>query len=71
MTDEQRKAARKALAASLREKLHLSTGYASDLANRKRSPSLELAVKIERELGIAVAQWTLPSDQDIDFKAAA
>jgi transcriptional regulator with XRE-family HTH domain len=44
-------------AQALRDRLNLSKGYASDLASGKRKPSLALAVRIERELGIPVAHW--------------
>lgn len=44
-------------ALQLRESFGLSKGYASDLVNRKRSPSLALAVQIEREFGVPVATW--------------
>lgn len=44
-------------AQALRERLNLSKGYASDLASGKRTPSLPLAVRIEREFGIPVAHW--------------
>lgn len=47
----------KALAKDLREKIGMSAGYASDLAAGKRQPSLDMAVKIERELGIPAAAW--------------
>lgn len=46
----------KELAASLRA-LGVSAGYASDLAQGKRQPSLTLAVKIEEQLSIPVAAW--------------
>ena len=41
----------------LREKIGLSQGYASDLANGKRRPSLKLAVRIQREIGIPITHW--------------
>lgn len=47
----------KALATRLRETLGVSAGYASDLANGNRKPSLEKAVEIEAKLGIPVAAW--------------
>lgn len=44
-------------AQALRERLNISKGYASDLASGKRTPSLPLAVRIEREFGVPVAHW--------------
>lgn len=41
----------------LKDKFSLSKGYASDLINRKRRPSLDLAVRIERELGVPATAW--------------
>lgn len=45
----------------LHAKLGVSKGYASDLINRKAKPSLELAVRIEREFGVPAASWVEPS----------
>ena len=39
----------------------IATGYASDLASGKRTPSLALASRIERELGYPASAWTLAS----------
>lgn len=47
----------RALAGQLRDKLKMSTGYASDLANGKRVPSLKLAATIEAQLGIPASAW--------------
>lgn len=47
---------RTALATRLREK-GVSLGYASDLANGRRLPSLPLAARIEEELGIPATAW--------------
>ncbi len=47
----------KALAGRLRDELKLSTGYASDLANGKRVPSLKVASEIEAKLGIPASAW--------------
>lgn len=45
------------LAQLLRDRLGLSKGYASDLATGKRTPSLELAFKIEQAIGLPVSHW--------------
>jgi transcriptional regulator with XRE-family HTH domain len=45
------------LARALREKVGVSTGYASDLALRRRTPSLALALKIEELIGVPVNSW--------------
>lgn len=47
----------KELARLLVEKAGLSIGYASDLANAKREPSLKLAAQLERELKIPCLFW--------------
>lgn len=47
----------KALSSALREKLNISTSYASELANGKRLPSLTLAVQIQEKLGIPASAW--------------
>lgn len=52
----------KALAAALVE-LGMSAPFASQVANRKRRPSLAWAVKIERALGIPCAFWTEEKEQ--------
>ncbi|MCA3699693.1 MAG: helix-turn-helix transcriptional regulator [Brevundimonas sp.] len=44
-------------AAQLREKLGLSRGYACDLANGNRKPSLKLALRIEQEFGVPASHW--------------
>jgi transcriptional regulator with XRE-family HTH domain len=44
-------------AEALREKLGVSTGHASDLINRNVNPSLKLAVRIHRTLGVPVEFW--------------
>lgn len=64
MTDIALFADPKALAANLRDKLQVSSAYASELANGKRQPSLSLAVRIERELGIPAAAWIGRPTQD-------
>ena len=46
---------------ALREKFGLSRSYAFELVNRKRKPSLELAVKIEAEFGVPVSAWLDPA----------
>lgn len=51
-------------ARELREKLGLSKGYASDLISGKRRPSLELAFRIERELGVPVSRWAPSQNAD-------
>lgn len=44
-------------ALDLRERLGLSAGHASDLANKRCPPSLKMALRIERELGVPVEYW--------------
>lgn len=41
----------------LREKFALSRSYAFELVNRKKTPSLELAIKIEAEFGVPAKAW--------------
>ncbi|ATC34633.1 helix-turn-helix transcriptional regulator [Caulobacter sp. SL161] len=43
--------------------LGISKGYVSQLVSGARTPSLELAVRIERELGIPPSAW-LPAERD-------
>lgn len=45
------------LARDLVSRLGISPGYASDLANGNRSPSLEIAVRAEDELKIPPRWW--------------
>lgn len=47
----------------LKDKFSLSKGYASDLINRKRRPSLDLAVRIEHELGVPASAWVVADDK--------
>jgi transcriptional regulator with XRE-family HTH domain len=66
MDDNHKFGAPKALAAELRDRVGLSAAYASELAAGKRTPSLALAVKIERELQIPASAWIdreTPADQ--------
>ena len=42
----------------------ISRPYAHQLANRQRTPSLRLARRIERELGIAVSYWDTTPRQE-------
>jgi len=41
----------------LASKVKVSTGYASELANRIKTPSLKLALEFEREYGIPPSFW--------------
>jgi transcriptional regulator with XRE-family HTH domain len=41
----------------LASKVKVSPGYASDLANRKRTPSLSKAIAFERAYGIPPSFW--------------
>jgi plasmid maintenance system antidote protein VapI len=43
--------------AELARRLGINRTYAWELKTRVKSPSLELAVRIEREFGIPVAAW--------------
>jgi len=43
--------------ADMARRLGINRTYAWELKTRVKSPSLELAVKIEREYGIPVAAW--------------
>ena len=50
-------------ASELVSKFGLSRSYAFELIKRVKTPSLELAVKIENEFGIPASAWiTAPSD---------
>ncbi|MGH6979519.1 MAG: helix-turn-helix domain-containing protein [Brevundimonas sp.] len=53
----------KEIAAALRSKVGLSAGYASELANLQRTPSLRLALKIEAALGIPPSHWVKSDSQ--------
>jgi hypothetical protein len=49
------------------EPFNLSASFACELANFRKRPSLELAVKIERTLGIPSSAWIdgkLPDDAE-------
>jgi|GEM_PF-3419660 len=49
-------------------RLGIGAPYLSMLEHGKKTPSLELAVKIERLIGIPVASWVeLPPGWDIEF----
>ena len=48
------------LAKSLINRVGVAEGYAYDLANGRRGPSLKLARKIKDELGIPVDAWPMP-----------
>ena len=39
----------------------MSRSYASELVKRKKTPSLEVAARIEREFGVPMADWLEPS----------
>jgi transcriptional regulator with XRE-family HTH domain len=56
----------KALANRLRDELGVSTGYASDLANGNRSPSLRLALEIQEKLLIPPTAWPRPKTKAPD-----
>lgn len=46
-------------------KLGMSRSYASELVKRKKTPSLEMAARIEREFGVPLSAWiTASADQD-------
>lgn len=51
-------------AQALRDKLGMSAGHASDLANKRCPPSLKMALRIERELGVPVEYW-----EDVESRA--
>lgn len=42
-------------------RLGMSRSYASELVKRKKTPSLEVAARIEREFGVPMADWLQPS----------
>jgi transcriptional regulator with XRE-family HTH domain len=44
-------------ASDLVDRCGLSRSYASELVNRLKTPSLEVAVKIEQEFGVPAATW--------------
>lgn len=46
-----------ALAKALKDQVGMSASYAHEIAHGQRTPSLKMAVKIERVLGIAPARW--------------
>lgn len=46
-----------ALAKTLVDKAEVSASYASELANNRRWPSLRLAVRLKRALGIPPEFW--------------
>jgi len=56
------------LAKALKDQVGLSASYAHEVAHGHRTPSLKLAVKIERLLGIAPASW-LQADNDNEPRA--
>lgn len=49
--------------AELVAKLGLSRGYAWELVNRVKTPSLEIAVRIECAFGVPAAAWMTPAGQ--------
>lgn len=57
-------------ASELQARFNLSKGYASDLVNRKRRPSLELAVQIQEAFGVPPAAWFQVDDPSSDAEAA-
>jgi plasmid maintenance system antidote protein VapI len=46
-------------ASDLVEKCGLSRSYAFELVNRVKTPSLEVAVKIEQEFGVPASAWLM------------
>lgn len=44
-------------ASELVAKLGLSRSYAFELLKRQKTPSLEIAVRIEREFGVPASAW--------------
>lgn len=38
-------------------KIGLSRSYAFELVNRRKTPSLDIAVRIEQEFGVPAAAW--------------
>lgn len=49
--------------AALVSKLGLSRSYAYELVNRVKTPSLEIAVRIENAFGVPAAAWMAPAEQ--------
>lgn len=49
----------------------LSQGYAHDLANGARKPSLEMAIRLEQALGIPVTFWPAPRPSHLKQERAA
>lgn len=49
----------------------LSQGYAYDLANGARKPSLKMAVRLQQELGIPVTFWPAPRPAHLKQDRAA
>lgn len=54
------------LARSLTEKVGVKGGHAYDLANGRRTPSLALALRIEKALGIPPSAWPMPSKEPVN-----
>lgn len=57
-----------ALARALKDRVGLSASYAHEIAHGQRTPSLKMAVKIERMLGIAPASWL--NNEPLDVTAS-
>lgn len=49
----------------LRDKVGISDGYAFDLANGHREPSLKMAIRIREATGIPVEIWPLPEKEKV------
>lgn len=52
------------------QRLGLSKPYSHQLLAGGKSPSLALAIKLDRELGIPVTAWPLPSKKPANDTAA-
>jgi plasmid maintenance system antidote protein VapI len=59
-----------ALAKALVDKAGLSPSYASELANNRRWPSLRMAVRLKRSLGIPPEFWTTRGEPTRPSEAA-
>lgn len=51
-------------ASDLVARLGLSRSYAFELLKRKKTPSLEIAVRIEGAFGVPASAWLQPITQD-------
>lgn len=55
-----------ALTKALKDRVGMSASYAHEIAHGHRTPSLKMAVKIERALGITPASWLESDDTEAD-----